>query len=89
MLFRSYILDGYNDRNAVIAHISMGHDKQALEILHTLPSVAVVEYLRAVVYSRLGRKAEGIKFFRNACALDPKMVFRANLDPEITELLKP
>ena len=84
-----YILDGYNDRNAVIAHISMGHDKQALEILHTLPSVAVVEYLRAVVYSRLGRKAEGIKFFRNACALDPKMVFRANLDPEITELLKP
>lgn len=83
-----YILNDYNDRNTVVAHLSMGHDERALELLDVMPKDAVTEYLRAIACSRLGRKEEGREHFLQACRLDPRMEYRANLDPEITELLK-
>ena len=83
-----YILNEYNDRNTVVAHLSMGHDERALELLDAMPKDAVTEYLRAIACSRLGRKEEGREYFLQACHLDPRMEYRANLDPEITELLK-
>ncbi len=83
-----YILDGYGDRNTVVAHLSLGHDEQALELLAALPKDAVTEYLKAIACSRLGRKDEGRKHFLEACRLDEHMEYRGNLDPEITELLK-
>lgn len=83
-----YILHDYRDRNTVVALLSLGHDAQALEMLECLGQSAVVEYLKAVACSRLGHKSEGRKHFLKACALDERMQFRANLDPEITELLK-
>lgn len=83
-----YILNDYNDRNTVVAHLSMGHDERALELLDAMPKDAVTEYLKAIACSRLGRKEEGRKHFLEACRLDPRMEYRANLDPEITELLK-
>jgi len=83
-----YILNGYNDRNTVVAHLSMGHDERALELLDAMPKDAVTEYLRAIACSRLGRKEEGREYFLQACHLDPRMEYRANLDPEITELLR-
>lgn len=83
-----YILDGYNDRNTVVAHLSMDHNERALEVLATLPADAITEYLKAIACSRLGRKEEGRKHFLDACRLDERMEYRGNLDPEITELLK-
>lgn len=83
-----YILHDYRDRNTVVALLSLGHDAQALEMLERLGPSAIVEYLKAVACSRLGHKSEGRKHFLKACALDERMQFRANLDPEITELLK-
>ena len=83
-----YILDGYNDRNTVVAHLSMDHNERALEVLATLPADAITEYLKAIACSRLVRKEEGRKHFLDACRLDERMEYRGNLDPEITELLK-
>ena len=83
-----YVLNDYNDRNTVVAHLSMGHDERALELLDAMPKDAVTEYLKAIACSRLGRKEEGRKHFLEACRLDERMEYRANLDPEITELLK-
>ena len=83
-----YILNDYNDRNTVVAHLSMDHNERALELLATLPKYAVTEYLRAIACSRLGRKEEGRRHFLEACRLDGRMEYRGNLDPEITELLK-
>ena len=83
-----YILNDYNDRNTVVAHLSLGHDERAMELLATMPKDAVTEYLRAIACSRLGRKAEGREHFLEACRLDGRMEYRGNLDPEITELLK-
>lgn len=83
-----YILNDYNDRNTVVAHLSMDHNERALELLGSMPKDAVTEYLRAIACSRLGRKAEGREHFLEACRLDPRMEYRGNLDPEIAELLK-
>ena len=83
-----YVLNDYNDRNTVVAHLSLGHDERAMELLATMPKDAVTEYLRAIACSRLGRKEEGLRHFLEACRLDGRMEYRGNLDPEIAELLK-
>ena len=83
-----YILNDYHDRNTVVAHLSMDHNERALELLASMPKDAVVEYLKAIACSRLGRKEEGREHFLEACRLDERMEYRGNLDPEIAELLK-
>ena len=83
-----YILNDYNDRNTVVAHLSLDHNERAVELLATMPKDAVTEYLRAIACSRLGRKEEGRRHFLEACRLDERMEYRGNLDPEIAELLK-
>ena len=83
-----YILNDYTDRNTVVAHLSLGHDERALELLASMPEDAVTEYLRAIACSRLGRKEEGRRHFLEACRRDERMEYRGNLDPEIAKLLK-
>ena len=83
-----YILNDYNDRNTVVAHLSLDHNGRAMELLAAMPEDAATEYLRAIACSRLGRKEEGRRHFLEACRLDERMEYRGNLDPEIAELLK-
>ena len=83
-----YILNDYNDRNTVVAHLSLDHNERAMELLAAMPEDAATEYLRAISCSRLGRKEEGRRHFLEACRLDERMEYRGNLDPEIAELLK-
>ena len=83
-----YMLNDYNDRNTVVAHLSLNHNERAMELLATMPKNAVTEYLRAIACSRLGRKEEGRRHFLEACRRDERMEYRGNLDPEIAELLK-
>ena len=83
-----YILNDYNARNTVVAHLSLDHNERAMELLAAMPEDAATEYLRAIACSRLGRKEEGRRHFLEACRLDERMEYRGNLDPEIAELLK-
>ena len=83
-----YILNDYNDRNTVVAHLSLDHNERAMELLAAMPEDAATEYLRAIACSRRGRKEEGRRHFLEACRLDERMEYRGNLDPEIAELLK-
>ena len=83
-----YILNDYNDRNTVVAHLSLDHNERAMELLAAMPEDAATEYLRAIACSRLGCKEEGRRHFLEACRLDERMEYRGNLDPEIAELLK-
>lgn len=83
-----YILNDYQDINTAVVLLSLGYDTQALEIIGKVKQSAVTEYLKAVACSRLGRKTEGREHFLRACDMDERMQYRANLDPEITELLK-
>lgn len=82
------VLERYGDRNTVVALLSLGRNGQAEELLKRLPEDAVTEYLRAIVCARLGRTDEGRRHYREACRLDPRMRYRANLDPEINNMFK-
>lgn len=81
------ILTPYRDQNTAVALLSRGFNGAARDVLFSLPSSAQVEYLRAIVCSRLGEWKLGEECFRRACKLDDLLEYRANLDPEMTPYL--
>ena len=42
-----YILNDYNDRNTVVAHLSLDHNERAMELLATMPKDAVTAAIEA------------------------------------------
>lgn len=83
----STLLMPYRDQNTAVALLSRGFNGAAREILFELPSSAQVEYLRAIVCSRLGEWKLGEQCFKKACELDDLLEYRANLDPEMSPYL--
>lgn len=81
------VLLPYADRNTAIALLSLGEDRRALDVLLSLSEDDRTLYLRAITWARLGRKEEALEAFARACAIDPNLEFRANLDPELHELV--
>lgn len=77
----------YRDINAAVAHLSMGHDSEARQILLSLPSSDRTEYLLAVACSRLGLRGEGTAHLEKAVGLNPRLKYRIGLDPELSGLV--
>ena len=77
-----YYLDEYKDRNSAIALLSLGYDTLAYETLKHLPEGAENDYLRAVSALRLGKREEADRYYRRAAAAEPRLKYRAKLDPE-------
>ena len=80
------ILRPYHDYNTAVAFCSMDYNASALDILKDLDRTPQVEYLLAVVYSRMGRIREAMECYYHTCEVDQSFVHRGNLDPEISEL---
>ena len=78
----------YADYNTAVAYCALDYNASALGILETLETTAEVLYMRAVVYTRLGRVQEAVQCYLNSCELNPAYVHRGNLDPEIAALIK-
>jgi len=79
----------YEDYNCALALVAAAYNKTALEVLEKMDSGSPkVQYLTAVVLSRLGFKEDALHHYKLAAAKDPSMIHRANLDPEISELIK-
>jgi tetratricopeptide (TPR) repeat protein len=83
------ILRPYDDYNAALAFMSADYNHSALDVLDRLddhdPKVC---YLKAMVLSRLGQLDEAMKYFELCIAYDPYMEHRANLDPEMHQLVR-
>ena len=83
------ILRPYDDYNAALAFMSADYNHSALDVLDRLddhdPKVC---YLKAMVLSRLGQIDEAMKYFELCIAYDPYMEHRANLDPEMHQLVR-
>lgn len=83
------ILRPYDDYNAALAFMSADYNHSALDVLGRLddrnPKVC---YLKAMVLVRLGQLEEAMKYFELCIAYDPYMEHRANLDPEMHQLVK-
>ena len=78
----------YADYNTAVAYCALDYNASALGILETLEPTAEVLYMRAVVYTRLGRVQEAVQCYLNSCELNPAYAHRGNLDPEIAALIK-
>ncbi len=82
------ILRPYEDMNTGIAYMSLGYDKAALRIFGNLPQTADIKYMQAVLQARLGNEEQAVRLLLSAVDMDGKMKFRANLDPELSVLVK-
>lgn len=83
------ILRPYDDYNAALAFMSADYNHSALDVLGRLDDTdPKVCYLKAMVLSRLGLHDEAMKYYDLCLAYDPYMRHRANLDPEMHELVK-
>ena len=82
------ILRPYDDFNAALAFMSADYNHSALDVLDRLDDrEAKVCYLKAMVLVRLEQKEEAMKYFKLAIAYDPYLEHRANLDPEMYDLV--
>lgn len=82
------ILKTYEGRNTAIAYMSLGYDKAALRILEKLKPDAENKYLSAILNARLGNERQAVILLLEANDLDGQMKHRANLDPELSALVK-
>ena len=82
------LLGAYNDYNTAIAYVSLDRNVSAMMILEKLPKTAQVNYMLAVLYSRMAREGEAVECYLNSCKQDPSYIHRGNLDPEIAALIR-
>ena len=82
------LLRPYHDYNTALAYCSMDYNASALEILRELEPTPQVNYMLAIVHSRMGHPREAVDCYRRSCEADPSFVHRGNLDPEISALIR-
>lgn len=82
------LLRPYMDYNAAVAFSCMDYNQSALTILKDLEKTANVNYLLAVIYSRMSDDQAAVQCYLDACRQDGTFVHRGNLDPEISALIK-
>jgi len=82
------ILRPYHDYNAAVAFCAMDYNSSALDILESLDKTDRVNYMLAVIYSRLGDDQKAVDHYLKSCRQNPSFVHRGNLDPEISVLIK-
>ena len=82
------LLRPYNDYNSAVAFTALDYNASAMAILRNLKPSDRVEYLLAILYSRAGDDQQAVQHYLNAVALNRSYVYRGNLDPEISVLIK-
>lgn len=80
------LLRPYQDYNAAVAFCALDYNASALAILERLHRTDQVNYMLAIVYSRLGEIEKAARCYEEACRQNPGFVHRGNLDPEISRL---
>ncbi len=80
-------LGPYRDYNAALALTSLSYNHTALDVLDGLDeNDAKALYLKALILARLERGTEAMACYKKSVELEPSMVHRANLDPELSSL---
>ncbi len=82
------ILRPYHDYNTAVAYVALDYNASAMEILKDIEKTAPVNYMLALLYSRRGDDQQAVQYYLNACQQEQSYVYRGNLDPEISVLIK-
>ncbi len=82
------ILRQYHDYNTALAYLVAGYEESALAELENMRyHDSRSFYLLAVISARMQKDGLAVEYFRKSVRLDSSMVHRANLDPEISDLV--
>ena len=82
------MLRPYRDYNSALAYMSADYNHSALDVLNGLDDTdARVCYMKALVLARLGVEEEAVRYLELSLTYDPYLEYRANLDPEMSELV--
>lgn len=82
------LLSPYRDFNTAVAFMGLNRNANALQILEKLEKTPEVNYLLAVLYSRRGEPEKAVECYLRSCRQNRSYVYRGNLDPEISALIK-
>ncbi len=82
------LLSPYQDFNTAVAFIGLDRNANALTILEKEEKTPEVNYLLAILYSRTGDPQKAVDSYMRACRQNRSYVYRGNLDPEISVLIK-
>ena len=82
------LLGPYRDYNAAVAFMALDRNLSALEILEDMERTAELNYLLAILYSSTGEPEKAVECYMRACNENRSYVYRGNLDPEISVLIK-
>lgn len=82
------LLSPYADFNTAVAYMGLERNRNAMCILSRLERTAQVNYLMAVLYSRDGELEKAVECYVRSCKQNRSYVYRGNLDPEISVLIK-
>ena len=78
------ILRPYHDYNSALALATAGYDHSCLEVLMSLDADnPKVSYLKSIILSRLRKYDDALQEFSRAVMMEPSLIHRANLDPEL------
>ena len=78
----------YNDFNTAIAYTALNRNTSAMMILSPMERNAEVNYLLAILYSRMGQEQQAVDCYIKSCRQNEAYIHRGNLDPEISHLIK-
>lgn len=81
------ILQKYPDYNTALCLTQLGFHYEAAELLGQLPKNARNEYLVAVICARQMNDLSAVEHMLEACRLNPDLVLRVPLDPELSDLI--
>lgn len=82
------LLRSYEDFNTAVAYMGMDRNKSAMKIISKMEKTPEVNYLMAILYSREGELDKAVECYVRSCKQNPSYVYRGNLDPEISVLIK-
>lgn len=82
------LLRPYEDFNTAVAYMGMDRNRNAMKIISKMEKTAEVNYLMAILYSREGELDKAVECYVRSCKQNPSYVYRGNLDPEISVLIK-
>ena len=82
------LLRPYEDYNTAVAYMGMDRNRNAMRILSKMERTAEINYLLAILYSREGELDKAVECYVRSCKQNHSYVYRGNLDPEISVLIK-
>ncbi len=82
------LLRPYKDFNTAVAFMGLNRNANALNILEKHEKTPEVNYLLAILYSRTGEPEKAVDCYMRSCRQNGSYVYRGNLDPEISVLIK-